>query len=218
MAASRLIETVCASAVAGFARVVTGVRGEWQGCGPDVRPRIYFANHRSHADFVLLWTVLPAPLRRLTRPVAAADYWLKGALRTFVGRRVFQAVLIERKSLSGTVTPADPVAIMTSALDENSSLILFPEGTRNTSDEPLLPFKSGLYHLAKARPHVDLVPVWIENLNRVMPKGEFIPVPLLCTVRFGAPVALAAGEDKASFLERSRAALLALAPRPGGDQ
>ena len=86
-----------------------------------------------------------------------------------------------------------------------------PEGTRNTTEERLLPFKSGLYHLARARPAVELVPVWIENLNRVMPKGELVPIPLLCTVTFGAPLALLAGEAKDAFNRRSHEALLALA-------
>jgi 1-acyl-sn-glycerol-3-phosphate acyltransferase len=212
---ARLIESLCAAAVVGFARLVTGVRGDWRGCAPDQRPRIYFANHRSHADFVLIWTVLPASLRRRTRPVAGADYWLEGGVRTFVGRRVFKAVLIDRHPNS---RHADPIAIMAAALDQQSSLILFPEGTRNTGDEPLLPFKSGLYHLARARPDVELIPVWIENLNRVMPKGEFMPIPLLCTVTLGAPMALGAGEDKTAFLDRGRDALLALAPRSGEDR
>lgn len=209
-----MIEAACATAVATFARLITGVRGEWRGCAPDPRPRIYFANHRSHADFVLIWTVLPAPLRRVTRPVAGADYWLKNGLRRFFGERVFKAVLIDR-----TVTrDSDPIAIMAAALDEKSSLILFPEGTRNMGEEPLLPFKSGLYHLAKARPDVELVPIWIENLNRVMPKGEFVPIPLLCTVTIGAPIVLGEGEDKGAFLDRSRNWLLALAARSRDDR
>ena len=207
---SQLIEAGCATGIVTFARLVTGVRGEWRGCAPHPRPRIYFANHRSHADFVLIWTVLPGPLRRSTRPVAGADYWLKGRLRRFLGQRVFRAVLIDRSRVD---RQADPIATMTAALDEQSSLILFPEGTRNTGDEPLLPFKSGLYHLARARPDVELIPVWIENLNRVMPKGEFVPIPLLCSVTLGAPIALAADEDKAAFLDRCRSALGALAAR-----
>jgi 1-acyl-sn-glycerol-3-phosphate acyltransferase len=112
----------------------------------------------------------------------------------------------------------DPIALMASALDAGSSLILFPEGTRNMSDEPLLPFKSGLYHLANARPQVELVPVWIENLNRVMPKGEFVPIPLLCTVTFGAPLSVRDGEDKDAFLGRARTALLGLAPEREGSR
>jgi len=211
----QLIEAACATAVATFARLITGVRGEWRGCAPDTRRRIYFANHRSHADFVLIWTVLPAPLRRVTRPVAGADYWLKSGLRKFIGQRVFRAVLIDRNPAT---RDADPISIMAAALDQQSSLILFPEGTRNTSEEPLLPFKSGLYHLAKARPDVELVPIWIENLNRVMPKGEFVPIPLLCTVTIGAPIMLRAGEDKDAFLDRSRNSLLALATRSRDDR
>lgn len=210
-----MIEAVCASAVAGFARLVTGVRGEWRGCAPDARPRVYFANHRSHADFVLIWTVLPSALRRLTRPVAAADYWLTGAVRSFMGQRVFNAVLIDRNP--GT-RRTDAVATMVDALDQKYSLILFPEGTRNTTDEPLMAFKSGLYHLAKSRPDVELVPVWIENLNRVMPKGEVVPIPLLCTVAIGTPMRLEVDEDKAVFLARSRTALLELAPRRGSER
>jgi 1-acyl-sn-glycerol-3-phosphate acyltransferase len=210
-----LIEAACAMAVAAFARLITGVRGEWRGCAPDTRPRIYFANHRSHGDFVLIWTVLPAPLRRLTRPVAGADYWLSNGLRKFIGERVFRAVLIDRRPMT---RDADPIAIMAAALEQKSSLILFPEGTRNTSEEPLLPFKSGLYHLGKALPDVEMVPVWIENLNRVMPKGEFVPIPLLCTVTLGAPIVVCADEDKAAFLDRSRRALLALAPDRGHDR
>jgi 1-acyl-sn-glycerol-3-phosphate acyltransferase len=196
---------LAATAVIGFARFVTGVRGSWRDGAPDPRPRVYFANHNSHGDFVLIWTVLPPALRRRTRPVAGADYWTVGALRRFFGDRVFHAVLIDRNRAA---RQQDPVALMAGALDAGSSLILFPEGTRNTTEERLLPFKSGLYHL----PHVELLPVWIENLNRVMPKGEFVPVPLLCTVTFGAPLTLREGEDKARFLERARDALLALAP------
>ncbi len=199
-----------AGAVAALAWLVTGVRGNWQGVLPEARPRIYFANHRSHGDFVLIWTVLPPALRRRTRPVAAEDYWGRGGLRQLIGERVFDALLVARDAAN---RERDPVAPLAAALDAGSSLILFPEGTRNTTAAPLLPFKSGLYRLARARPDVELVPVWIDNLNRVLPKGEFVPVPLLCTVTFGAPIALLPGEGSVPFRERSRQALLALMPR-----
>lgn len=194
-------------AISLFARFITAPRAIWHGIAPERGQRVYFSNHSSNGDFVLLWTVLPVPLRRQTRPVAALDYWLTSPLRAFIGRDVFNAVLIDRRPEARTT---DPVAQMVEALDQGSSLILFPEGKRNVSDEPLLPFKSGLFHLARCRPGVDLVPVWIANLNKVMPKGEIIPVPLICTLTFGTPLRIEEGEAKEAFLSRASAALLAL--------
>lgn len=198
---------VLAKAITLFARLATAPRAIWAGVEPRARQRIYYANHTSNGDFVLIWTVLPPVLRANTRPVAALDYWLRSPLRAFIGRDVFNAVLIDRRPDHRT---EDPVAQMAAALDGGASLILFPEGQRNSSDAPLLPFKSGLYHLARQRPGVDLVPVWISNLNHVMPKGEIIPVPLICTLTFGAALRLADDEPKDAFLARTAAALLAL--------
>jgi 1-acyl-sn-glycerol-3-phosphate acyltransferase len=200
---------ITATAITLFARAVTAVQARWDGTAPSPATRIYFANHTSNGDFVLLWTVLPAPLRARTRPVAASDYWLTSPLKTFVGRDVFNAVLIDRRP---EAREADPVGQMVAALDTGASIILFPEGTRNTGDDTLLPFKSGLWHVARQRPGVECVPVWIANLNRVMPKGEVIPIPLVCTVTFGAPLSVSADDDKDSFLARARAALLSMAP------
>lgn len=196
-----------------FARFVTAVRAIWIDNEPSRKRRIYFANHASHGDFILIWIVLPPRLRRRTRPVAGADYWLKSPLRSFIGRDVFNAVLIDRNRETRT---RDPIETMQEAIDGGASLILFPEGTRNETNEPLQPFKAGLYNLARSRPQIELVPVWIENLNRVMPKGEFIPVPLMCSVTFGPPLHVAEGEAVDAFLARARDALLALRPARNG--
>lgn len=209
-APKRLMSGLVGAGLLAFARAVTAVRGKWEGAEPVDRQRIYFANHASHGDFVLIWTVLPPRLREKTRPVAGADYWLKSSLRRFIGRDVFRAVLIERDR---DARAADPIEQMADAIDGGASLIVFPEGTRNVTDAALLPFKSGLYHLGRARPHIEFVPTWIDNPNRVMPKGEFLPVPLICTVTFGTPLRLEPDEDKQSFLDRARAALLALGPK-----
>ncbi|MFT4002322.1 MAG: lysophospholipid acyltransferase family protein [Rhizobium sp.] len=198
-----------------FARAITVVRAIWPESGMRTRRCVYFANHSSHGDFILIWTVLPPRLRRRVRPVAGADYWLKSPLNSVIGRDVFNAVLIERDR---EARKEDPVTQMTQALDAGSSLILFPEGTRNLTEEPLQPFKSGLFHLAQARPDIDLVPVWIDNLNRVMPKGEFVPIPLICTVTFGEALRIGTTEEKAEFLARAEAALLALAPKRAGER
>ncbi|ASJ71100.1 lysophospholipid acyltransferase family protein [Granulosicoccus antarcticus] len=202
-----------ANAILIFARLVTAVHAKWLGSEPRDIQRVYFANHCSHGDFVLLWTVLPPALRRRTRPVAGADYWLRSSLRRFIGCDVFHSVLIERNVAN---RDSNPVAQMVEALDNGDSLIVFPEGTRNTGESRLLPFKSGLFHLASARADVQLVPVWINNLNRVLPKGEIIPVPLICSVSFGPPLELVGGESKNEFLARAEGSLLALAAAESG--
>ena len=201
-----LVNTVGALIALG-AHLITAARSIWKGIEPTDKQRIYYANHRSTADTVLIWTALPQRLRQKTRPVAAADYWLASKLRELVGRDVFNAVLIDRRP---EYRAENPVEQMVDALDEGSSLIIFPEGTRNDTEEDLLPFKTGIFHLSSLRNDIDLVPVWIDNLNEVMPKGEVIPIPLLCTVCFGHAIKLEEGESKESFLERSRSALLEL--------
>lgn len=207
-----LLGAATSAALATLARVVTGVRPIWAGTGPSDRQRIYFANHASHGDFILLSACLPPHERRRTRAVAGADYWGRSKLRRFIAEDMLSSVLVERNWVERRV---DPLAVMLKVLDQGDSLIFFPEGTRNMGEEPLLRFRSGLYNLAVARPDVELVPCWIENMSRVLPKGEFLPVPLLCRVVFGAPIAPAQGEDRRVFLDRARDALLALDPRPG---
>jgi 1-acyl-sn-glycerol-3-phosphate acyltransferase len=195
-----------------FAKLLTGVRAIWAGTTPKAEQTLYFANHTSHGDFVLLWATLPPDLRALTRPVAGQDYWEASPLRRFIGRDVFNALMIRRDGSAAGGEAANPVDQMTEALRSGDSLIMFPEGTRNIGEEVLLPLKSGLYHLARACPQVRLVPVWIENLKRVLPKGTLVPIPLACSVRYGTPISLAEDEDKNAFIARARAAMLDLRP------
>lgn len=193
------------------ASLITGLRSLWGRTGPMANQTVYFANHTSHGDFVLLWAALPPDLRTLTRPVAGEDYWNTSALRRFIGRDVFNALMIRRDATGGPGS-GDPLVQMGTALAAGDSLIIFPEGTRNTSEDVLLPFKSGIYHLSRSFGHVRFVPVWIENLKRVLPKGALLPVPLACTVRIGEPLVLIPQEDKQQFLQRARQALLDLRP------
>ena len=169
--------------------------------------KVYYANHSSHGDFFLVWISLPQEWRMQAQPVAGADYWLGSRLRAFIANKVFKVLLIERNS-----NPEQAIATMSDALQQGRSLILFPEGTRNTEDDhQLLPFKSGIYHLACQCPDLEFVPVWINNINRVLPKGKVLPVPLLCDVKIGQALRKQEDEEKHDFLDRARQALLDLA-------
>lgn len=189
-------------AVAGLARILAGGSVRWDAPPSTDGARVFFANHTSHVDFVLLWSYLPPDLRRRTRPVAARDYWEKGPIRRYFARRVFRALLIDRAGPEARRA----VDQMAQGLAAGDSLILFPEGTRGSGDT-IAPFKAGLYHLCDAHPGLELVPVSMENLNRVLPKGEFIPVPMVSRVVFGESLRLENGETKDEFLARARRAV-----------
>ncbi len=189
----------------GFVRLLTGAQARWQGCPPKAEQRIYFANHQSHADLVLMWAALPEELRSITRPIAAKDYWTKTPLKQWITRAVFNAIYVDRTK----TTDQDPLEPLIEALNQGDSIILFPEGTRGNQEEPQA-FKSGLYNLAQKFPQVVLVPAWINNVQRVMPKGEVVPVPILCSVTFGAPISLGVGEERGAFLTRARQAVMDL--------
>jgi 1-acyl-sn-glycerol-3-phosphate acyltransferase len=212
-----------ASFLAALARGISGVQVLWAGCEPDERQRIYFANHTSHLDFVVLWSALPSEIRARTRPIAAKDYWEETPLRLYFAKNVFDAVLLERGAMSKAKTPEEArfvgrnlVEDMAVALGAENSLILFPEGTRGTG-EKVEPFRSGLYHLALRRPDVELVPAFLENMNRILPKGEFLPVPMLSLLTFGKPMQVEPGEEKDAFLERAREAVSSLRRIGPGD-
>ena len=199
------------AALAAGCRLICGAAVEWR-CDPNSdAQRIYFANHSSHLDFIVIWSALPPGVRKRARPVAGRDYWDQTRVRRYLAQRVFRAVLIERRGDGTPQAAAASVAVeqMANEMGSGESLIVFPEGTRSANGA-IAPFKSGLYHLSRARPDAELIPVHLENLNRILPKGETLPVPMLSRVTFGDALPRIVEEAKGAFLDRSRTALVEL--------
>ena len=189
----------------GFVKLLVGAYARWIGSTPTPAQRIYFANHTSHIDTLAIWSALPRSLRRVTRPVAALDYWGRG-VRRYIATHALGAVLIDRARQDPNADPLDPLR---TALRGGDSLIIFPEGTRGASATPA-PFRQGIFKLASEFPAVELIPVYLDNLHRSLPKGAHLPVPMVCTVRFGAPLARIAEEPRDDFLVRARDAVIGL--------
>ena len=171
---------------------------------PTSGPAIIAANHASHVDTLLLLTIFPPRLMARLRPVAAADYFLRGPLIGWFSRKLVGIVPIERHAGGHE----DVLAPAREALAAGDIVIIFPEGTRGAGDDELGPLKAGVARLAAACPGAPVTPVWIEGAGRVLPKGAVLPAPMNCTVLAGAPIAW--GGDRDAFMEALRASLLRL--------
>jgi 1-acyl-sn-glycerol-3-phosphate acyltransferase len=204
------VYSVVAALLVLLMRLVTGVRAQWVNCEITDRPRIYFANHSSHLDALVIWAALPRNLRVRTRPVAARDYWGQTAIRRYLAQKVFHAVLIDRNNSRMYRELLDTIQI---SFEQGYSLILFPEGTRGDG-VAVGDFKPGIYHLARIRPDLELVPVYLQNLSRILPKGEIFPIPILGSATFGPPIRLEPGEGKETFLTRARSSLSEIGGNP----
>jgi 1-acyl-sn-glycerol-3-phosphate acyltransferase len=194
--------------IIGLVRLITGAVGRSFGFSFEPpQQRIYYANHTSHLDTLVIWSLIPRDQRRRVRPAAAEDYWWASRWRRYLAEQVLHCVPVVRHRASAAENPLEAVE---AALAQGDSLILFPEGTRGSGDG-IQAFRSGLYHLANKFPEIELVPVYLRNLNRSLPKGEFLPVPIVCTVAFGAGLRLIAGEPRGDFIARAQTALEGLA-------
>ncbi len=195
--------------VAGFIRLYTGVHG----IPPNVLPELPFvviANHSSHLDTMVIWAAVPSGIRSRLRPAGAADYWLATPLRRWFFSTILSGMAIERQHVSRANNPIDDLA---ETLRSGNGVLIFPEGTRSR-DGSLQPFKSGVYHLVRAMEQpTPVLPIGLQNLQRIMPKGEVLPIPLLCTLRLGETIFLDPDESKEMFLNRCQSAIQRLITR-----
>ena len=150
---------------------------------PEGGPAVIVANHNSHLDAVVLMTLLGMRLLPKARPVAASDYFLKRRIRAWFSEQIIGVIPIHRK-LAGAHD--DPIQACVEALDRGEVLILFPEGSRG-EPEQMQQLRTGIAHLAKRRPDVPIVPVYLHGLGKALPRGEALLVPLILMVSLANP-------------------------------
>jgi 1-acyl-sn-glycerol-3-phosphate acyltransferase len=172
---------------------------------PGAGPFVLLANHSSHLDTVSLLNLFPLWRLREIQPVAAADYFERNRLVAWFSHTFFNILPIARCR----ITPENnPVQIMLAQLRAGKSLIIYPEGTRGSGEE-IGPIRPGIAHLLEQMPQLPVVPVYLVNHGRCLPKGEWLPVPFFCEIRIGPPQVFSGGSRR-EILERLRSAILSL--------
>ena len=151
---------------------------------PQRHPFIIIANHASHLDAMVVLNLFPLKDLKLIRPVAAADYFNRNKMISFLSKLFFNILPIERKHITRDRNPLDHLR---EALTRGESLIVFPEGTRTTCGE-IGPFHTGIAHIIKEFPKIPVIPVYMSNMGRALPKGELILVPFIGEAKVGAPL------------------------------
>ncbi len=162
---------------------------------PERGPFLLVANHSSHLDTISLLALFPVSRLRAIRPVAAADYFARNPVVAFFSRTFFNILPIVRKREEIT-DDNDPKRAMLDALAAGDSLILFPEGTRRSTAEEVGRFKAGVAHLVEKRADLSVVPCYLVNMGRSLPKGALFPVPFFCEVHIGPPRTLSGTKEE----------------------
>ena len=203
---------VFALAIRPFMALFIGLRVRGREHLAQTEPFILIANHSSHLDTISLLSLFPLNRLRRVRPVAAADYFERNAFVSLLTRTLFNILPIARKNIT---SENNPLRRMRDAIEAGDSIIIFPEGTRGSGSE-MGEFRSGVAHLIDKMPGVPVVPAYLVNMGRSLPKGEFIPVPFFCEIRIGAPRVLQGSRQEITRLLEAAVRELAEEPAQPG--
>ncbi len=144
-------------------------------------PCLLIANHSSHLDSVAALSLLPRALRRRTAVAAAADYFFATRPLACFSSLALGAFPFHRQgAVSASLAHCGDLA------DDGYSILIFPEGTRSP-DGRLAPFKAGIGLLAREL-GVPVVPIHLDGLHAILPKGRTRPRPGRFHARVGRPI------------------------------
>jgi 1-acyl-sn-glycerol-3-phosphate acyltransferase len=160
-------------------RLLFGVSVEGRNNLAGLEQFIVAANHNSHLDVLLLFSVLPVRLIPSTRPVAAGDYFRRRPVLFRVVDYLFRPIWIDRGEKSGAAMRA-----MARTLATGGSVIIFPEGTRGAPGK-IGRFRSGVGRLAERHPDVPTIPVFLCGPEKALPKDSAVPLPIWNRVIIG---------------------------------
>jgi 1-acyl-sn-glycerol-3-phosphate acyltransferase len=134
---------------------------------------IIVSNHSSHTDTSAILSILPISKIHKLRPVAAQDYFTKNKLFKIFTQLFYNAIFIDRVTKDGK---QNSINIMAQTIDRGDNLLIFPEGSRVSSDE-VGPFKSGVIKILKEKPEIPYIPIYIDSSANTLPKGDGLLIP-----------------------------------------
>ncbi|MFZ5574036.1 MAG: lysophospholipid acyltransferase family protein [Pseudomonadota bacterium] len=196
-----------------FLALVLGVNLRHAERLPQAGPAILAANHNSHLDTLLLMSLYPLAKLSRVRPVAAADYFLKNRFIAWFALHIMHILPLSRRPKPGASrSGAAPLAHIEAALAAGDILILFPEGSRG-EPEKRSALKSGIAHLMEAAPTVPVIPIYLRGLGKVLPRGDWLPIPFFADGWVGEPLVWQG--DRATTMQALEARFAALESEGG---
>ena len=150
----------------------------------NIKQFILIANHNSHMDTMALMSAIPSRFIHRVHPIAARDFFGGSLFSRILMRYLVNATLIRRDRED---PERDPIDDMDKMLKKQRSLILYPEGSRGIPGK-MSNFKRGLGYLVQRNPNINVIPVYLENIYKTLPKGKKLILPYNCSIKFGQPI------------------------------
>ncbi len=162
---------------------------------------ILIANHNSHMDTMAIMSAIPSRYIHKVHPIAARDFFGGSLFKKILMRYLVNATLIQRDREDPN---NDPIESMDKMLKKSRSLILFPEGSRGVPGI-MTKFKKGLGYLIQRNPEINVIPVYLDNVYKTLPRGKNLILPYNCSIKFGDPIEFKSMEMEDILLSSEKA-------------